>query len=255
MLDIDDSHWKPKDTAGNVSLTGPRPPEDNYNFNDLPPAQSFLGQGSMVGGNNHAPESGLQYRNQGITEQDAETVAFELFTQMLREHVQQPADLNDYYMAQLINRVSQMRPEDINAFSDRFFARGRVLIQSLRSHTSDDGIHDARHTNRPVSGVHSSNMSSQNFLPFENSWLGQFPIPQEMLNAVNRADEPQPVQTQSPSQDFAPNDYDLWQDPLTAASALSNPDMDFLSPQGDLPWIPYQIDMFNTEGLRSTIST
>ncbi|KAF2691477.1 hypothetical protein K458DRAFT_954 [Lentithecium fluviatile CBS 122367] len=111
--------------------------------------------------------------------------ALDLFESMFRDSFRRPGDLGDYYLDQLVlGQASQLPPEQIQAFADRFRDRAIEIVGMLQLQAENNTPQANISPDLPTSGNDTRAMEAELDLstsPHNQAWLGQFPVPEQML--------------------------------------------------------------------------
>ena len=95
---------------------------------------------------------------------------------MFQESFRRPGDLGDYYLNHLImEQTSQFAPEQIQQFADRFRNRASEIVNLLQLQAENTSS-----ANNPPALPTSNDALDLPTLPDSQTWLGQFPVPEQM---------------------------------------------------------------------------
>jgi hypothetical protein len=167
--------------------------DSEFNFNDLPVALPFLGQLLPEVLIPPLPIVETELEPQGPTIQEAEANGFALIANMLSQYAQQPFDLSDRQMTNVIANASRTTEGERNAFCDGYRAAMDQLGHPYQAQTL---THEAP-TEYPVAIAPEA--LRPNMLAPDDLYLGQFLIPADLIQP------PQP-----PMDPALPKPFDNW---------------------------------------------
>jgi hypothetical protein len=144
---------------------------------------AFLGDEPRSSGIQIQPPQAFNASASSSTAQQAEEAALHLFSSMFEDSFRRPGDLGDHYMNQLVvGQASHLPPEQIQQFADRFRDRASQIVGMLQSQAENNTPRENSCSNLPSRHPTSTVVASAVAEPLQSqSWLGQFPVPEEML--------------------------------------------------------------------------
>lgn len=190
MKDIGDTQWIAKSRTGGAELEHATQidsnPDDTYDFNDIFNENSFLGHSIFEIPPDAPPLAGVPHTpvpGQYTIEHAADTAALELFNQMFIEHMEGTTRIAGYSLNQIADNGTQVPPQDIDTFSDRFLARAFELTHALHSQTPNDVPREAFHPNPLIRQAQRENELAD--LANSSSWLQHPNVPPQPSGSID----------------------------------------------------------------------